>query len=64
MPNITRENNLSETAFTVKNGANYDLRWVTSGGEIALYGHATLATSYVLMNFVEPIADNNQRQRI
>ena len=34
MPSITRENNLSETAFTVKNGDYYDLRWFTPGGEM------------------------------
>ena len=32
MMNITRENNLSETAFTVKEGENYRLRWFTPGG--------------------------------
>ena len=32
MMNITRENNLSETAFAVKNGDFYKLRWFTPGG--------------------------------
>lgn len=54
MQNIAKENNLSETAFAVRNGENYDLRWFTPGGEIDLCGHATLATAYVLMRFVEP----------
>ena len=53
MINITLENNLSETAFTVKNGNHYDLRWFTPGGEINLCGHATLATAFVLMNYEE-----------
>ena len=53
MQSITKENNLSETAFTVKNGENYDLRWFTPGGEIDLCGHATLACAYVLMNYYE-----------
>ena len=53
MQDITKENNLSETAFTVQNGEVYDLRWFTPGGEIDLCGHATLATAYVLMRFVE-----------
>lgn len=53
MHNITRENNLSETAFAVKEGDGYKLRWLTPGGEIDLCGHATLATAYVLMNFVD-----------
>lgn len=51
---IACENNLSETAFAVKEGANYRLRWFTPGGEIDLCGHATLATAYVLTRFVEP----------
>lgn len=49
MQSITKENNLSETAFTVKNGENYDLRWFTPGGEIDLCGHATLACAYELL---------------
>ena len=51
---ITRENNLSETAFAVKEGEGYRLRWFTPGGEIDLCGHATLATAYVVTRFVEP----------
>lgn len=53
MQNIARENNLSETAFTVKKGNEYELRWFTPGGEIDLCGHATLGTAYVLLCFVE-----------
>lgn len=55
---ITRENNLSETAFAVKEGEVYRLRWFTPGGEIDLCGHATLATAYIITRFVEP--DRNQ----
>jgi PhzF family phenazine biosynthesis protein len=54
MMSITRENNLSETAFAVKNGDTYRLRWFTPGGEIDLCGHATLGTAYVIMNYFEP----------
>lgn len=50
MQKIAIENNLSETAFTVFNGVNYDLRWFTPDREIDLCGHATLATAYVLFN--------------
>lgn len=53
MQDIANENNLSETAFTVRNDDVYDLRWFTPGGEIDLCGHATLATAYVLMHFKE-----------
>lgn len=51
MINITKENNFSETAFTVNEGNKYHLRWFTPGGEIDLCGHATLACAYVLFNF-------------
>lgn len=54
MMKITIENNLSETAFCVKEGKNYHLRWFTPGGEIDLCGHATLATAYTILRFVEP----------
>lgn len=53
MMDITRENNLSETAFAVKEGAAYRLRWFTPGGEIDLCGHATLACAFAIMNFIE-----------
>ena len=57
MMSITRENNFSETAFTVKEGEKYHLRWFTPGGEIDLCGHATLGTAYVLFRFYEQPAD-------
>lgn len=53
MMNITKENNFSETAFTVRETDGYGLRWFTPGGEISLCGHATLATAYVLFRFYE-----------
>ena len=54
MLNITKENNLSETAFAVKKGeAGYFLRWFTPGGEVDLCGHATLGTAFVIMNYYE-----------
>lgn len=56
MQKIAVENNFSETAFTVKNGEEYDLRWFTPGGEIDLCGHATLATGFVILNFYEKAA--------
>ena len=51
---ITRENNLSETAFAVPEDSGYHLRWFTPGGEIDLCGHATLATAYVIFRFAQP----------
>ena len=53
MMDITRENNFSETAFTVREDEKYHLRWFTPGGEIDLCGHATLGTAFVLLNFYE-----------
>lgn len=54
MQAIAIENNLSETAFTVKEGEAYKLRWFTPGGEIDLCGHATLGTSFVLLISLNP----------
>lgn len=45
---IAEENNLSETAFFVPEGAGYRLRWFTPVAEIDLCGHATLASAHVL----------------
>lgn len=53
---ITRENNYSETAFIVKEGDKYHLRWFTLAGEIDLCGHATLASAYTIFNYFEPDA--------
>ncbi len=53
MMSITRENNFSETAFTVKEGEKWHLRWFTPGGEIDLCGHATLGTAFVLLNYYD-----------
>ncbi|NTV13561.1 MAG: PhzF family phenazine biosynthesis protein [Desulfobulbaceae bacterium] len=45
---IAAENNLSETAFLVRNAGGFDLRWFTPVTEVALCGHATLASAFVL----------------
>lgn len=47
---IAMENNLAETAFYVKRGAQYEIRWFTPTVEVDLCGHATLAAAYVLFN--------------
>lgn len=54
MMKISRENNLSETAFAVPEGEGYRLRWFTPGGEIDLCGHATLAAAHVILRFYRP----------
>ena len=48
---IAIENNLSETAFTVPTAgdADYELRWFTPAMEVALCGHATLASGHHLI---------------
>jgi PhzF family phenazine biosynthesis protein len=52
MQAIAEENNLSETAFTVPTSgdADYELRWFTPTTEVALCGHATLASGHVLIS--------------
>lgn len=47
---IAAENNLSETAYFVKRGDHYHLRWFTPAMEVRLCGHATLASAHVLFH--------------
>jgi len=52
MQAIAAENNLAETAFTIRStrdDADYDLRWFTPTVEVDLCGHATLASAHVLI---------------
>lgn len=56
MQKIAMENNLSETAFLLKQGEGYRLRWFTPKDEIDLCGHATLAGAYVIRRFIDPAA--------
>jgi PhzF family phenazine biosynthesis protein len=57
MMKLAMENNLSETAFIVKEEEGYRLRWFTPGTEVELCGHATLASSFAILSFYEQ--DNN-----
>lgn len=50
MADIAAENNLSETAFFVKEKDGFGLRWFTPEIEVPLCGHATLASAHVLFN--------------
>lgn len=52
MQSIATENNLSETAFFVKNDIGYHIRWFTPEHEVDLCGHATLASAYVIFNIL------------
>lgn len=56
MQSIAAENNLAETAFVVRREGCYDLRWFTPEVEIDLCGHATLASAFVITNFVDKAA--------
>lgn len=48
MQSIAAENNLAETAFVLRRGEGFNLRWFTPTVEIDLCGHATLATAHIL----------------
>lgn len=50
LQNIAAENNLSETAFFIKNGDTYKIRWFTPEVEVNLCGHATLASAHIIFN--------------
>jgi PhzF family phenazine biosynthesis protein len=50
---IASENNLAETAFFVKQGDTYELRWFTPVMEVDLCGHATLASAFVIFNYID-----------
>src|SRR5439155_22512561 len=48
MQAVASEMNLSETAFLHREGDGWRLRWFTPAVEVALCGHATLASAHVL----------------
>jgi PhzF family phenazine biosynthesis protein len=54
LQSIAAENNLAETAFFVRRGDAYALRWFTPAIEVDLCGHATLASAHVIFRFIEP----------
>jgi PhzF family phenazine biosynthesis protein len=54
MQAIAAENNLSETAFFVRNHDGYRLRWFTPRVEVDLCGHATLASAFVILTRLAP----------
>ena len=60
MQKLAVENNLSETAFLVREGDGWRLRWFTPGTEVDLCGHATLASSFVMLNDYEKEQDSVQ----
>jgi predicted PhzF superfamily epimerase YddE/YHI9 len=48
MQQVAQEMNLAETAFLLRRGGDFDLRWFTPTVEVDLCGHATLASAHVL----------------
>jgi PhzF family phenazine biosynthesis protein len=54
MQAVALENNLSETAFLVPRGDDWDLRWFTPAVEVDLCGHATLASGAVVLDLLRP----------
>ncbi|WP_298674201.1 PhzF family phenazine biosynthesis protein [uncultured Sphingomonas sp.] len=58
---IAAENNLSETAFLIPDAsgeADFELRWFTPAAEVALCGHATLASGHFVLS------GDDARQRV
>lgn len=53
MQSIATENNLSETAFFVKESDSYKIRWFTPVREVELCGHATLASAYIYFKYIK-----------
>jgi PhzF family phenazine biosynthesis protein len=53
MQAIAAENNLSETAYFVRRGEHFGLRWFTPRCEVDLCGHATLASALVLFGRID-----------
>jgi len=57
MQAIAAENNLSETAFFVRNENRAHIRWFTPLSEVKLCGHATLASAWVWFHHIAPQSD-------
>lgn len=57
MQQIAAENNLSETAFFVPEDSGFGLRWFTPTTEVELCGHATLASAFVIWNYLDGKGD-------
>ena len=53
LQDIASENNQSETAFFVRKGEYFELRWFTPEAEVDLCGHATMASAHVLYEYLD-----------
>jgi PhzF family phenazine biosynthesis protein len=58
LQSIAVENNLAETAYFVRTGDRFQLRWFTPGCEVDLCGHATLASAFVLFNYLNQAGES------
>ena len=61
MQSVAREMNLAETAFLHPENEGFRLRWFTPTVEVALCGHATLASAHVLWQDGHLAADRQAR---
>lgn len=50
---MAQQHNQSETAFFVRTDGGFELRWFTTRDEINLCGHATLAASHVIFEYLD-----------
>ena len=50
---MAQQHNQSETAFFVRTDEGFELRWFTTQSEINLCGHATLAASHVIFEYLD-----------
>ena len=57
---IAAENRVSETAFFVRTGDAYELRWFALLSEVELCGHATLATAFTIARYLDVGCDRFQ----
>jgi len=51
---IAKENNLPVTAFLVRDGNEFDIRWITPEYELDICGHGSLSAGYVILCYIEP----------
>ena len=55
---IAKENNLSVTAFLVRDNEKFNIRWITPEYELDICGHGSLSAGYVIFNFIDPGLQN------
>jgi PhzF family phenazine biosynthesis protein len=56
LQSMAAEHNLAETVYFVQTPDGYDIRWFTPKTEVDLCGHATLASGFVIEQFIDPLA--------